>query len=183
MYRRGAGVLSAHLRMAHSHLMGPCGFQSRALHVRATPETDDCAIPLGPTWSVDELLSSYTTPKISPSTLTHLHRLSALLPPEEGTPEHETLTRELEGLVQLVEAVKMAQFGQDKAGAHLGAKSDGRIWPENTGIDLAECAATGDREDALHQQQLLSHATRTMDGLYVVDSDRRSRSKSLQSDC
>ncbi|KAH9999361.1 hypothetical protein BJV77DRAFT_1064268 [Russula vinacea] len=70
-------------------------------------ETDDCAIPLKPTWSVDELLSSYPRPTISSSALRRLHVLSALIPPEEGTSAHSRLTRELEDLVKLVESVRL----------------------------------------------------------------------------
>ncbi|KAF8268262.1 hypothetical protein EI94DRAFT_1915594, partial [Lactarius quietus] len=70
-------------------------------------ETDDCAIPLKPTWSVDDLLSSYPRPTISSLALDRLHVLSALIPPEEGTPEHAKLIRELEDLVKLVESVRL----------------------------------------------------------------------------
>ena len=80
--------------------------------LKPTVETDSHAIPTRPTWSVNELLSSYPKPQISPATLKHLHELSALIPPEEGTPEHAKLTAEMENLVKLVEAVKLVDVGE-----------------------------------------------------------------------
>src|SRR6266403_262481 len=88
-------------------------------------ETDDCAIPLKPTWSVDDLLSS---------SLHRLHILSALIPPKEGTLAHSRLTRELEDLVKLVESVRL--FNAPGASSTVDTTLDSRIWAEGMGIDL-----------------------------------------------
>ena len=136
-------------------------------------ETDDCAIPLNPSWSVDDLLSSYPRPTISPSTLRRLHVLSALLPPKEGTLEHAKLSRELEDLVKLVESVKL--FKGPGASSHVDTAVDARVWAEGSGIDLGK-APPGDRDqEALDRAELLSQASRTEDGLYVIYSDRATR--------
>ena len=136
-------------------------------------ETDDCAIPLKPVWSVDNLLSSYPRPTISSPALRRLHVLSALIPPEEGTPEHIKLTRELEDLVKLVESVRL--FNGPGASSAVDTAVDARIWAEGTGIDLKK-APRGDRDrEALDPAELLSRATRTQDGLYVIHSDRATK--------
>jgi hypothetical protein len=133
-------------------------------------ETDDCAIPLKPSWSVDELLSSYPRPTISPPALRRLHALSALIPPEEGTPEHVKLSRELEDLVKLVESVRL--FKGPGASNPVDTAVDARVWAEGSGIDLKK-TPPGDRDqEALDPTDLLSHARRTEDGLYVIHSDR-----------
>ena len=84
-------------------------------------------------WSVNELLSLYPRPAISPATLKHLHALSALIPPEEGSPERAKLTKETQDLVKLVEAVKLVDT---KSVGNTNDIPDGRIWAEGTGIDL-----------------------------------------------
>ena len=136
-------------------------------------ETDDCAIPLKPTWSVDDLLSSYPRPTISSPALHRLHILSALTPPEEGTPEYVKLSRELEDLVKLVESVRL--FEGPGASSPVDTAVDARIWAEGTGIDLKK-AAPGDRDqEALDPAELLSMASRTEKSLYVIYSDRATR--------
>ncbi|OSX59286.1 hypothetical protein POSPLADRAFT_1089810, partial [Postia placenta MAD-698-R-SB12] len=115
-------------------------------------ETDACGIPVRPTWSVDELLSSYPKPTIPPSTLKRLHELAALVPPVEGTPEHTKLTREMEGLVRLVEAVKLVDT--------------------STGIELDESPQPTEGSQDPNDQKLLSHSSRVRRGLYIVDADK-----------
>ncbi|KAH9963122.1 hypothetical protein BC827DRAFT_1193512 [Russula dissimulans] len=139
-------------------------------------ETDDCAIPLKPTWSVDDLLSSYPRPIISSPALRRLHVLSALIPPEEGTPEHAKLTRELEDLVKLVESVRLSNV--PGASSPVNTAVDSRVWVEGTGIDLQK-APIGDRDqEALDPAELLSRASRTEKGLYIIHSDRVTKKKS-----
>ncbi len=95
----------------------------------AETDTDD-VIPRKPTWSVHELISSYPRPHISDATLKKLHQLSALVPPTEGTPEHERIRRELEEMVRLVEAVKLVDTSSVDDANEI---PDGRIWPEGCG--------------------------------------------------
>lgn len=143
--------------------------------VNSSVKVDAHGIPIRPTWSVNELLSSYPKPSISPSTLKKLHELSALTPPAEGTEEHKQLTLEMENLVKLVEAVKLVDTNDvDEISVSEGeAIPDGRIWPEGTGIDLEAGAARHSDADEPSGQSLLQHAERTESGLYVVDTDRR----------
>ncbi|KAI0092458.1 hypothetical protein BDY19DRAFT_903275 [Irpex rosettiformis] len=134
---------------------------------------DEDGIPLRPTWSVNELLSSYPRPTISPSTLKRMYKLSALVPPAEGTREHADITRELEDLVKLVEAVKLVHVDEKVAYTDHGIP-DGRIWEEGTGIPLEKSSKPGAvvKEEA-HGRALLEHAQRTHNGLYVVDKSSR----------
>jgi hypothetical protein len=135
--------------------------------------TDDCAIPLKPTWSVDDLLSSYPRPTISSPALRRLHVLSALIPPEEDTPEHVKLTRELEDLVKLVESVRLSNVPDTSN--PVNTTMDARVWAEGTGIDLQR-SPPGDRDqEALDTVELHSHASRTENGLYIVHSDRATK--------
>lgn len=139
-------------------------------------ETDSHGIPVRPTWSVNELLSSYPKPTITAATLEHLHELSALIPPEEGTPEHQKLTDEMENLIKLVEAVKLVDpelLPQTKD----GEVPDGRIWAEGFGIELTREKSSGSpaAQGEVHGQALLDYAARTENNLYVVDADRSKR--------
>jgi hypothetical protein len=130
-------------------------------------ETDSCGIPVRPTWSVNQLISSYPSPTLSSGTLKHLHALSALIPPQEGSLEHETLKEELEDLVKLVEAVKLVHVGDEGV-----AVNDGRIWAQDTGIPLSERDTRDIDGDGAKGRELLRHTTRTSDALYVVDAER-----------
>ena len=137
--------------------------------LRADVETDEDGIPVRPTWSVNELLSSYPKPTISPATLKHLHMLSALIPPEEGSPEHAKLTEEMQDLVKLVEAVKLVNT--ESVGDENNVP-DGRIWAEGTGIDLDAESAPVD-ENQVQGRGLLKYAKNVSpEGLYLIDSDR-----------
>ncbi|KAF7355052.1 hypothetical protein MSAN_01420700 [Mycena sanguinolenta] len=123
-------------------------------------DTDLSGIPRRPTWSVNELLSSYPVPSLAPQTLKHLHDLSALVPPEEGTPEYHKLKTELEELIRLVEAVKMV----DTEGVSAFERHD----PGKQAVELNpahEPRPNGGRS-------LLKHAARTRDGFYIVDADK-----------
>lgn len=142
----------------------------RAISSATAVETDDCAIPVRPTWSVHELLSSYAKPTVSPATLAHLHRLSALTPPDEGSQDHRTLTLELEELIKLVEAVRTANLGGSDTPTDETGIPDGRIWPENMGIDIQSRQEL--QEESSDGRRLLAHATRTERGLYLVENDR-----------
>ena len=132
-------------------------------------QTDSCGIPLQPTWSVNDLLSSYPISKISSSTLNRLYELSALISPAEGTLEHDILKREMEDLVKLVEAVKLvdASEGLGETGGREQI-SDGRA--EGTGISPVNVQAKANGE--VTGSELLRFAGRTSDGFYVVDADR-----------
>src|ERR1700726_1975437 len=117
----------------------------RLIHTKIAPrpETDALGIPLRPTWSVDELLSSYPKPSTTPATLRRLHELSALLPPAEDTPEHDALKRELDELIRLVEAVKLVEVPQ-------GGLPDGRICAEGMGLCLRERKEDEFGNDGVH---------------------------------
>lgn len=124
-------------------------------------KADELGIPLGPTWSVTNLLSSYPKPTIPSQTLIRLHELAALVPPAEGTPEHVQLQEEISELVRLVEAVKLV----DTQGVSVATRWDG------------EDADKRHRELPLgvipEGHELLRHAARTQEGFYLVDADRK----------
>ncbi|KAF6762790.1 hypothetical protein DFP72DRAFT_567377 [Ephemerocybe angulata] len=131
-------------------------------------ETDSLGMPLKPTWSVHELLSSYPSPKLPPDTLRKLYTLSALVPPEAGTPEHAKVTKELEEMVRLVEAVRLVTT-QGVVVAGRGEKED---------MDRKHYGNPDDDREDGYGQELLQHAARTVDGYYVVETDRTRRTSS-----
>ena len=137
--------------------------------LRTDVETDENGIPIRPTWSVNELLSSYPKPTISPATLKHLHTLSALIPPEEGSPEHAKLTEEMRDLVKLVEAVKLVNTDSVDDGSGV---PDGRIWAEGTGIDLEAEPIPVDENEVQGRDLLKYSKAVSPEGLYLIDSDR-----------
>lgn len=147
------------------------GLNTRSItsHSKSLVETDASGIPLKPTWSVHDLISSYPTPTISSATFKRLHELSALLPPPEGTPEHDKRKQELEDLIKLVEAVKLVDLDQS-AGAGEDVIPDGRIWAEGTGVRPTVIESDGDHD--VSGSALLQYGARTTDGLYEVDADR-----------
>lgn len=133
------------------------------LHTRQVG-TDACGIPLKPTWSLRELMSSYPSPSLSPATFYRLHELSALIPPKKGTPEYDTTKNELDELVRLVEAVKLVNVD-----AQMDSSiPDGRVWAQDTGIPLTKEPLDEEVQDA----GLLHHANRTLEDMYVVETDR-----------
>lgn len=133
---------------------------------------DSCGIPVKPTWSVNELLSSYPQPYVPPSTLQRLHTLSALIPPAEGTQEHAELTREIEGLIKLVEAVKLVDAGSPQSGSDFPIP-DGRIWAEGKGVEIKQGVGHEGSTSGPNGRSLLRHSSRVRDGLYIVDADKR----------
>ncbi|ESK88026.1 hypothetical protein Moror_10797 [Moniliophthora roreri MCA 2997] len=133
---------------------------------KTTPkfEVDAYGIPAMPTWSVNDLLASYPKPTLSSSTLTKLHDLAALSPPEEGSQEHKRLKGELEELIRLVEAVKLVDTS-DVQYEHWGPEMD---------IEAINEFALEEEEKV--GRDLLEYAERTQDGFYVVEADRRRNS-------
>jgi len=104
-------------------------------------------------------------------TLKRLHELSALIPPAEGTPEHVKLTREMEGLVRLVEAVKLVDTSEVQR-EDDGNVPDGRIWAEGLGMELIENVTSAEDSETSSGRKLLSHSSRIRNGLYIVDVDK-----------
>ncbi|KAF9452170.1 hypothetical protein P691DRAFT_805360 [Macrolepiota fuliginosa MF-IS2] len=134
---------------------------ARGRSYSSKPKTDEYGIPFEPTWSVAGLLSSYQKPSISSRILIRLHELAALESPQEGTPQFESLKGEMSELVRLVEAVKLV----DTQGIVVAARWD----TEDADKRNAELAPHVIPEG----QELLRHASRTQDGFYLVDADRK----------
>ncbi|KIY64535.1 hypothetical protein CYLTODRAFT_425130 [Cylindrobasidium torrendii FP15055 ss-10] len=135
-------------------------FQRRCQHTFAV---DELSIPLRPTWSVNELLSSYPKPTLDDAALLRLHRLSALQPPPAGSPEFSKLKGDMEELVRLVEAVKLV----DTAGVQV-----------HQGLEHEFTSDAVQRQEGLDGpigRELLKHAPpgRVQDGFYIIESDRR----------
>ncbi|KAJ3743374.1 hypothetical protein DFH05DRAFT_1202492 [Lentinula detonsa] len=129
-------------------------------------QTDSLGLPLKPLWSVNALLSSYPKPELSASTFKSLHELSALIPPEEGTPEYTKLKRELEELVKLVEAVKLVDTeGVQPADLRpfLGDGEERGACDDDSMEELDESMG----------RALLKHASRTTENFYVVEADKQ----------
>ncbi|KAF7433351.1 hypothetical protein PC9H_005301 [Pleurotus ostreatus] len=123
------------------------------------PKTDSLGIPLRPTWSVNDLLSSYPTPSVNHAELEQLHKLSALKIPEKDSDEYHKLKGDLEELVRLVEAVKLV---------------------DTEGVELAEAVVSADippeeetQEHTPRGRGLLEYAHRVKEEFYVVDTDAR----------
>ena len=78
------------------------------------------------------------------------------------------MRRELERLVKLVEAVKLVKFD-----CHADDTiPDGRIWAQGKGIPLkVDISRAG--VDETRGKDLLKLASRTLDGMYVVETNRR----------
>ncbi|TFK27108.1 hypothetical protein FA15DRAFT_666848 [Coprinopsis marcescibilis] len=129
-----------------------------------TIETDELGVPLKPTWSVNELLRSYPSPKIAPDTLKKLHGLSALVPPQEGTLEHLKVTQDLEEMVRLVEAVRLVDTEKVAVAERSG--------PEDLDRQLYGDPDFERNSEKERGQDLLKHAARTANGFYVVEADR-----------
>jgi hypothetical protein len=134
----------------------------------ALAAVDSDGIPLRPTWSVNDLLASYPQPTISSSTLQRMYELSALVPPTEGTSSHAAITREMEDLIKLVEAVKLVHVEDSGHGI-----PDGRIWAHGVGIPMDKTLESGVAEEESRGRVLLKHAQRTHNGFYVVEKNSR----------
>ena len=122
-------------------------------------ETDSCGLPLRPTWSVTQLLSSYHSPTLSTTTVNRLYELSSLVPPGEGSSNYNALKQNLEGMIKLVEAVRLV----DTSDLLVGRS-------EQEDMDLVAPQTTPSGEIG---QVLLKHASRISDRFYVVNSERR----------
>ncbi|CAE6482272.1 unnamed protein product [Rhizoctonia solani] len=128
---------------------------------------DDLSIPLKPTWSVAQLLSTYPAPELSDGTFSRLHRLAALNPPDSTSLDKQAIKVELQELLRLVEAVKLVDTSSLHGTKQTGLL-DSRIWAEGRGVDLE--APTADHLSEAHGEALLNHAKRHIDGQYVVET-------------
>lgn len=140
---------------------------ARRIHdVNSVPErapVNKAGVPLSATWSVRELLDSYSPPSLDDQTFEKIHRLSALIPPDRGTEEREVLRKELQDLVRLVNAVRVAEVPQGKE----GEIPDGRIYPIPHEIDL-DAANAVQQEPQASGRELLKHSQIGSETAYVL---------------
>lgn len=150
---------------------------SFSYHIRDAPkdaqtaDVDEFGIPTRPTWSVKSLLASYPSPAIDDEILDKLHRLSALKAPEKGSEEREVLRGEMEELVRLVGAVRVAKIKEEQGDGLI----DGRIYPLPYTVDLgykpeakdAESLAEG-TDEMPKGKELLRHSQTTNGTVYVL---------------
>ena len=136
---------------------------------RTEVETGERGIPVHPMWSVNDLLFSHPKPTISPTTSKHLHTLSALIPPEEGSPERVKLTEEMRDLVKFIEAVQLVNT-DSVDDAHRFP--DGGIWAEGTGIDLNAELIPVDKSKVQGRDILKYAKNLSPEELCLIDSDR-----------
>lgn len=123
-------------------------------------KTDSCGLPIQPTWSVNDLLTSYPSPKLSPNTIARLYELSALVCPPQDAPQFDAVKVELEEMIRLVEAVGLVDT--------LGTIVKGRGEKEDADQDRSYLEQPFDTGSAL-----LKYASRTQDGYYMVDAERK----------
>lgn len=165
-------------------LRRPCSLRTASRHFAihhpswqksnvATPIVDELGVPLRATWSVKELLSTYPAPSLSHDTLTRLHRLSALNPPAQNSPDSESLRLELQELLRLVEAVRLVDTSTTPGGTEHSDIPDSRIWAEGRGLDLDTPDAQHLKE--AHGRALLKHARKHVDEQYVVETTPKTR--------
>ena len=127
--------------------------------IQPSTSADSCGIPLEPSWSVNELLSSYPSPTLPKETIQKLYQLSALTPPEQDTLQYKAVKKDLEEMIRLVEAVRLV----DTTGVSVRGRR------EKEDADRENLAL----ESETSGQALLQHAYRTQNEFYVVDSERR----------
>lgn len=138
-----------------------------------TPQVNELGVPLSPTWSVRELLDSYPPPAIDDQTFEKIHRLSALVPPAKGTAEREFLRKELQELVKMVNAVRIADIPKDEE----QGVPDGRIYPIPIEVSLEETKAT-EEESQPHGRELLRHSQISSETSYVLPNISKQRESS-----
>jgi hypothetical protein len=83
---------------------------------------------------VNSFLSSLPTPNLSDEQFVHLYSLAALTPPAKGTAEFTDKKKQLLELIRLVEGVR--DNATSERHTIQDEIPDGRIWPENQGMDL-----------------------------------------------
>lgn len=125
---------------------------------------DEYGVPTSPSWSVRQLLKDYPAPTLSNATFEKLHKLSALNAPSDPA-ERESLHRQLEGLIKMVNAVRIAPLPDNEEDGKI---EDARIWPEGHGIDL-ERMVQSPGEGEPHGRELLVHSrVSNGEGVYVL---------------
>lgn len=107
---------------------------SKAVIGQTAVPVDEDGIPLKPSYSIKTFLSNLPAPSISDEQFIHLHKLAALIPPPTGTPEFAEKKKALEEMVRLVEGVRPDPI--DLNNSKTDTIPDGRIWPENEGIQI-----------------------------------------------
>jgi hypothetical protein len=153
---------------------------------QTTVEVDEDGIPLKPSYSIKNFLAGLPAPQISDEQFIHLHKLAALIPPEQGTLGFTEKKQALEEMVRLVEGVRPEHNAVNDASSNLAQEiPDGRIWPQGQGIQLdwsiiesprtkGKKTAAGNVGDADASQRaaegkkLLGLAAKQVAGYYVV---------------
>ncbi|ORY53404.1 hypothetical protein BCR35DRAFT_18082 [Leucosporidium creatinivorum] len=101
-------------------------FAVKQYSTRPAIAVDSLCIPLSPPYSLASYLPTQPTP-LSRQTLLHLHRLSALQPPQ--TEEEWKELDDLNGLAAIIEGIRMVRLGE---GAAEGEMVDARVRGEAT---------------------------------------------------
>ena len=167
----GSSVPASEMRLqrGNSRLLPPL----RAFHAsrpfnssqfKEPVSVDEYGMPTSSGWSVRQLLKDYPAPTLSDATFEKLHKLSALNAPSDPI-ERESLRRQLEGLIKMVNAVRIAPLSD---GGEDGKIEDARIWPEDHGIDL-ERTVQPPGEGEPHGRELLVHSkVSNGEGVYIL---------------
>ena len=101
---------------------------------QSSRRVDSDCIPLEPIWSIKKVTSDLAgeineAKDLSDEKLLHLHKLSALHPPDVHSVEWKELKQSMLSMVKLVEGVRRIDTGQAKGS--LGSALKGKIWPDH----------------------------------------------------
>lgn len=125
---------------------------------------DEFGVPTSSSWSVRQLLRDYPAPTLSDTVFEKLHKLSALNAPSNPA-ERESLRRQLEGLIKMVNAVRIApspDSGED------GKIEDARIWPEDNGVDLERMVQPPGEGEPQGRELLVHSKVSNGEGVYIL---------------
>jgi len=143
-------------------------YKVRVASMQTQVSVDEDCVPIEPTWSIKSRISRQSHTPLSEETFMHLHKLSALQPPTDAAARSK-LKSDLEGMIQMVEGVKACPLLPDISSGNL---PDGRIWPEDIGMELnldwQMDRKTRKKQQALPMPSILHLTKKTKDGKYYV---------------
>ncbi|OAV93423.1 hypothetical protein PTTG_01588 [Puccinia triticina 1-1 BBBD Race 1] len=110
------------------------GSSSRRSHTNSNA-VDDWYIPIQ--LKTPALQASPTGNPLTDEAMVRLHRLSALEPPDQGSPEFENLKNRLQSMLAVVDSVKDFEPAEDlRVQTNQCEIPDGRIWPADESLPI-----------------------------------------------
>ncbi|GAA5970218.1 hypothetical protein JCM3765_005376 [Sporobolomyces pararoseus] len=132
-------------------------------------EVDDLCLPLTSPYSLSSLLppSSSSSPSpLTPETLSKLHKLSALLPPDSQDPSTCSHLQGLDELISIVQAVR--EVDTSSLGLKKGELVDARIRAEPEPIDLEKAGGGRPVEELEVEGEVLLKGAERREGRFFV---------------